>query len=52
MVKLDNFIDIILIPLFLKNKIKNTLLMVKCDNYILLKKKPVNYSSQGNLKKY
>lgn len=25
--------------------------MVKCDNYICIEKKPVNYSSQGIIKK-
>lgn len=26
--------------------------MVKCDNYIYIEKKTVNYSSQGIIKKY
>lgn len=48
--KKDNFNDIILIPLSLKKK-KKPLLMVKCDNYIYIEKKTVNYSSQGIIKK-
>lgn len=49
--KKDNFNDIIFILFFLKKK-KKLLLMVKCDNYIYIEKKIVNYLFQGIIKKY